>query len=209
MRRFLPLLFILLVPTSFTYAAPTNEDGKKPFLSLPDLPPIGGVIGLPGQVIKNGDGNKINNSVSSRPNSSKNDNIYRQILPNGSVIYTDTPITGIKIEKKLSSGQSKNGIQISNPKYNGNTSGSAVVNTESEISSERIKPTKQEAEAAYRDALSAQKNGSTPLVGERHPTQNKNSSGGRITKLDESFLNRQEDLELAVQRAKNTLDSIK
>lgn len=156
-----------------------------------------------------------------KPSIDASGSIYRQTLPNGTVVYTDQPDRSVKIDKTLvreappraSSVVSDGGgaLDVKPPSaLTPGLPGTAIQEgaLPGDSAPKGVKPGSdrkenlQEADAALEKALKAAKDGVEPLAGERSATVSGHS------RLNDSYRQRQADLQNEVDKARAIVDKL-
>ena len=194
------MLVIAIAFSPSAYAFQQNGMLKQ----LPPLPPLGGMVSLPGGSQLNAD-QSPNHSASPSISKPRSQTVYKLIMPDGGIAYSDKPIAGAKIEKQLSDGGGGGamGINFSSTKRSKDKITLLGSTSADQKRGEQIAA----AEESLRSAIEQQR--AAEVVGEndRSITANKNSKGKRISRLTEQYLDRQVQAEQSVKRAREALEA--
>jgi hypothetical protein len=190
--------WIFLGLLSLTSTASAQSQPLDLSRRLPALPPLGSVTGLPGYSQK-----EAQPAEPGAQQGSTSGTIYKMIMPDGSVTYSDKPISGAKIEKKLTAVIRTSGIRLS--------SGSSEEKSGVLVSSSSLEESKakkiEAAEKSLKKALEQQKEASEFLEADRKFSNNKSAGGKRTSRLSEEYFDRQAKAADAVNKAKQQLEA--
>lgn len=186
--------FISLVVASSAQAQQVTAYSSK----LPTLPPLGSNIGLPGSSQPEVE------SYKNQPRQTMGSGaIYKLIMPNGSVTYSDKPLPGGKIEKKMVADAGQNGIRFS--------AESAPLERGSVISSSALEESRaqkiEEAEKDLKKALDAQKQAAEFLATDRKFSINSAAGRKKTSRISEEYFERQNAAEERVSKARQRLEA--
>jgi hypothetical protein len=123
--------------------------------------------------------------------------LYKSIMPDGRVIYSDKPAPGaVKVETTKPDTSSK-GIVTSTPKEATAVKQMEAERSQREAGADRLRA----AEQGLRDAEARRAAGQEPLAGERIGT------AGGASRLTDEYLRRQKSLDDAVEQARTELEN--
>jgi hypothetical protein len=158
--------------------------------ALPDLPPLGAVSGLPGQSKQGAPSTAKERQIHS---SAK---IFRQVLPDGSIAYSDHVLPGAVVQSRLDESSPQSGISFgSEGRKHASIDVKSFPSTKPHDNSE-----------ALAAALEKQKRAVELRPGDRIMGTRKNAQGIPYSRLSPEYFDRQEKAAAEVEKIKNVTE---
>lgn len=188
------LLALLASPALIAFA---QQDEKSPLRAraLPQLPPLGQVVGLPGQ----GVGSVASPSLHVTPSQPV---IYRQTMSDGSVVYSDKILSGARSHAKLDNSGQAGGISTYSAPI---ATTSRITATSADVEEIRITPASSVSSQLLDEALRKQREAAVITAADRSFSRRKNNAGGNQSRLSEAYFKRQRDAEEMVKLAREAV----